>query len=349
METEQPNKVRVGLVGTGFGQEHLTWLGSLPDVSVDWLAYGHDRERAEALAGKYEIRHVTPEWQELISAPLTAVVIVTPVALHYPIAKAALSAGKVVVCDKPLALNSAEAEELAQTATGSALPSMTFFQWRFHAGPRTLRNWIRSGIFGVIQQIDLQFRHDFLAAPTTNWPWRHRIQTAGAGAFGDLGVHLIDLLLWLTGEDFEVAGASTLQAWKERTVASDSNRGQTIVCETEDAGQAWLRTGDGSLASIFVSRCAPEFRNIRIVVTGTSAGAILEIDPGSGNHVLQYRGPDGMQLPAEEISLSPYSVWLDAIRNDASAEIPTFADGARAQKILDHVLRAAADRVASDL
>jgi predicted dehydrogenase len=342
METEQPNKVRVGLIGTGFGQEHLTSLRSLPDVSVDWLAYGHDRKRAEALAAEYEIQHVTSEWQELISAPLTAVVIVTPVALHYPIARAALSAGKLVVCDKPLALNSAEAEELAQNAARKALPSMTFFQWRFHSGPRTLHKWLRSGIFGVVQQIDLQFRHDFLAAPTTNWPWRHRIQTAGSGAFGDLGVHLIDLLLWLTGEDFEVIGASTLQVWKERTLASDSNRGQTIICETEDAGQAWLRAVDGCVASIFVSRCAPEFRSIRIVVTGSSAGAILEIDPGSGSHVIQFRGPKEAQLPAEETSLAPYSVWLDAIRNDASAEIPTFADGARAQKILDHVLRAAA-------
>jgi predicted dehydrogenase len=338
MGAEQSQTVRVGVAGTGFAQEHLRQLQSVRDVRVDWLAYGHDRERATQLAQEHGIENVTADWRELISAPLDAVVIVTPVAIHYEIAKAALAADKLVVCDKPLALNFAQAEELAALAARSDAPAMTFFQWRFHAGPRTLRTWLRSGTFGKIQQIDLQFRHDFLATPTTFWPWRHRIASAGAGAFGDLGVHLIDLLLWLTAEEFHVTSASTLQVWKQRTVAGT---GETIDCETEDAGQALLRSQQGTIASIFVSRCAPEFRNIRIAVTGNDGAAILEINPETGTHELEYRGTP-VRLPTVDDALAPYSVWLDAIRNNNGAEIPTFADGARAQKIMDDVLRIAA-------
>jgi predicted dehydrogenase len=338
MAVEQSQTIRVGVVGVGFAQEHLRQLQSLPGIRVDWLAYGHDRERADEIAQKHGIENITADWRELISAPLDAVVIVTPVALHYEIAKAALAANKLVVCDKPLALNFAEAEELAALADQSDSVAMTFFQWRFHAGPRTLRNWLRLGLLGEIEQIDLQFRHDFLALPTTLWPWRHRTASAGAGAFGDLGVHLIDLLLWLTGDEFHVAGAATLQVWKERTAIGT---GETIDCETEDAGQALLRSQQGTIASIFVSRCSPQFRNIRLAVTADDGAAILEIDPETGTHQLEYRGGKRVSFPPEERSLAPYSVWLDAIQNNKRAEIPTFADGARAQKIMDDVLRIA--------
>jgi predicted dehydrogenase len=336
--TEHGEKIRVGLIGTGFGQEHLRQLRSLPEVSVDWLAYGHNRERAEELAREANIKHVTADWREVVAAPLTAVVIVAPVGLHHPIAKAALAAGRIVVCDKPLAVNLAHAQELAQLAEQSAHPSMVFFQWRFHAGPRTLRSWLRAGVFGEVQHIDLQFRHDFLAAQTTAWEWRHRRASAGAGAFGDLGIHLIDLLLWLNGEDHEVVAASTQKMWTKRIVDSGPDRGETIECETEDAGQALLRAGSGGLASIYVSRCAPGYRNIRIVITGTKSSAILEIEPESGTHDIQWRGSAGVNLPAEEVSLSPYSVWLDAVHNNSRSGIPTFADGARAQKIMEDIL-----------
>src|SRR5215813_8202227 len=100
------------VIGTGFGREHLRLLRQCSGVTVDWLAYKHGHAAAAALAAEFGIPRVTNDASELLRSAIDFVVVVSPVDTHFPLCTAFLESGKLVVCDKPLAMNVEQAKRL---------------------------------------------------------------------------------------------------------------------------------------------------------------------------------------------------------------------------------------------
>jgi len=124
--------IRAGVIGTGFiGPAHVEALRRL-GIEVVGIA-GSSPERARPKAEALNIRKVYADWRDLVADPAVNVVhITTPNYLHYPMAKAAIEAGKHVVCEKPLAMNSQQSAELLRLATQAGVVHAVNYNIRFY-------------------------------------------------------------------------------------------------------------------------------------------------------------------------------------------------------------------------
>src|SRR5687768_17142367 len=145
-----PTIVRIGVVGTSWWADgfHLPSLASHPSAVVAAIC-GRNRGRAEALALKYSIPAVFADYREMIdTGGLDAMVVLAPDALHYQIAMQALDAGLPIVCEKPLALDAAQAREMYERAEAAGVVHMTFFTWRWVPYFRYLKQLVDEGFIG---------------------------------------------------------------------------------------------------------------------------------------------------------------------------------------------------------
>jgi predicted dehydrogenase len=337
--------LRLAIVGTGFGGQHLSWIAEAPGFEATALAYGSSADRAAELASQHGIGLVSPDAEELVrTADVDGIVIVSPPETHEAISSAALARGLLVICDKPLSSTLVAAQRMAKTAASAPSPALTLFQWRLHPLVVELERRIRDGAIGRPLQAALRFQHDFLAGEATNWPWRHRWSSCGGGALGDMGVHLFDLLNFLLPGDWSVQAASGATATRQRIC-----RGETLPAETDDAAEVLLaEASSGGRAAISVSRIAVGMRRIEIIVTGSSGSAELRINPedASGSLTIRRIGEDApVALAAEGGAGNPYRALHDALLCGATGRFATFADGLRAQEMLEeavaHVRRGA--------
>jgi predicted dehydrogenase len=199
---------RVGLVGTGWwaGLEHLPGLRSRDDVEVVALC-GRTPAKLADLADRFEVpgRHL--DWREMLARErLDVVVIATPNALHHPIALAALDAGAHVICEKPLALDSGQALEMADRAEARGRQTLTFFTHRALAAAAQVKRMVEAGILGRPLRVDARYLSASHLQPGKPAAWRMRRAEAGTGALGDIGSHLVDLVRWWLGDVTRVTG-----------------------------------------------------------------------------------------------------------------------------------------------
>jgi predicted dehydrogenase len=198
------DSVRVGMVGTSWYADslHLPSLTSHPDASVTAIC-GRNQDRAGELARKYDIPHVFSDYRALMnSGVVDAVVIATPDDLHHPMTLAAVEAGLHVVCEKPLALNAADAREMAQKADAAGVKHMTFFTLRWFQHTQFVKELVDAGTLGNTSHCQITYVHGNAREP--RYRWRLDGERAN-GILGDLGSHLIDLARWLNGDIVRVA------------------------------------------------------------------------------------------------------------------------------------------------
>ncbi len=264
------------------------------------------------------------------------VVVATPPDTHEHLATAAARAGMTVICDKPLAGSVAAAERMVSVA--GTLGFVTF-QWRLHPVVRALRALHGSGSFGELLHIDLEFHHDFLSGASTAWPWRHSRATATAGTLADQGVHLFDLLRFVTGAEWRVSDADCSVAWNQRT-----HQNSVISCETEDIAQVRLASGQvpSAAARVLASRVTFADRAIRVRALWTSGTAEAAIDVEDGSAVLRIAGRTTGEWQTTRYaaqSMNPYPAILAALNETSRTDVPAlFADGLAAQRMLSDCL-----------
>ena len=144
-------KIPVGVIGTGFiGPAHVEALRRTGLVDVVAIA-DIDQEVADRKAEQLGIEKAYGDWQKILADPdIEAVHICTPNNLHYPMSKAALEAGKHVVCEKPLAMNSKEAEDLVDVASRTGLVNAIHFNVRYYPLVHQARAMVEKGDIGKI-------------------------------------------------------------------------------------------------------------------------------------------------------------------------------------------------------
>jgi predicted dehydrogenase len=352
---------RSGIIGLGFiGEVHARavraaggMLAAVADVTP---------EASEATAERLGAAWGAPSAEDLIASPDVDVVhICTPNHLHGPIARAALAAGKHVICEKPLATTTEDARELTELAQAAGVVAAVPFIYRYYPTVRQSRALVTSGEAGPVHLIHGSYLQDWLSTPRDqNW----RVDPALGGAsrtFADIGVHWCDLVEFATGHRITALAASLKTALPERT---DGTVRQSVT--TEDAATLIFETDQGAIGSLIASQVTPGRKN-RLWFSLDGPDVSLSFDQElpetlwvgrrEGTTLLR-RGADTLADDAQRLSVLPaghpqgYQDCFNALVADvyaaasgqAPAGLPTFEDGLRAARLTEAVLRSQAQR-----
>jgi predicted dehydrogenase len=263
-------EIKAAVVGTGFiGVVHVEALRRL-GVEVTGIV-GSSPERAAEKARTAGLPAPYPSFEAMLADPAVEVVhLTTPNHLHYDQVRAVLAAGKHVVCEKPLAMNSEETAELLRLAEESGLVHAVNFNIRFYAQNQEARARIERGELGEPRLISGGYLQDWLLLDT-DWNWR--LDPAAGGslrAVGDIGSHWIDLVTFITGRHVEavMADLTTFIGVRKQPTGpvetfSGASAGETVdtVMETEDAAGILLRLTGGARAVVTISQVSAGRKN----------------------------------------------------------------------------------------
>lgn len=180
--------IKVGVIGLGYwGPKLARNFAEIEDVELAWIC-DQSQARLAHVASLYPRAHATPDYHELLSSDVDAIVLATPVSTHYPLGMQALQAGKHILVEKPLAAAYAHALEIAETAERSRLVAMVGHTFQYNAAVNTVRDLIARGELGRIYYIDSTRVNLGLLQPDINVIW-------------DLAPHDISILLHILGVD----------------------------------------------------------------------------------------------------------------------------------------------------
>jgi predicted dehydrogenase len=184
------------------------------------VACARSADKAKAFADNWGYERVETDWRKAIESPdVDLVDICTPNDMHAEIAIAAAKAGKMIVCEKPLARTVAEAEPMVEAVEKAGVPNMVWFNYRRVPAITLAKQLIDEGRIGRPFHFRSNFLQDWTIAPDVPQGgaglWRLDVQAAGSGVTGDLLAHNIDTAMWLNGPITRVV-AKTETFVKER-------------------------------------------------------------------------------------------------------------------------------------
>lgn len=227
-------KLKLGVVGAGniFKNTHVPAWSTHPDIEI-FAICDVIKEKAEALAHQYDIPYVYTDYRELIAnKEIDLIDICTPNLNHSEIAIAALEAGIHVFCEKPDAVNAEEAQKMADAAKKSEKVLMTMRNNRFRPASRFLKQYIASGHVGDIYTGRCGWIRRRGIPGKGGWFTNKSL--SGGGPLIDLGVHFIDLAMWLMGDPKPVSVVGATYCKFADTSLSDSEH--SIFGEKNDDG-----------------------------------------------------------------------------------------------------------------
>ncbi len=254
--------VGIGLLGYGaIGRVHtlsyrelpLLYPGKLPEIRLEAVCTAR-RETAEAAAREGGFAAWCTGTADLVGRESVDVVdCCLPNHLHREALLAAFQARKHVYCEKPLAVNAAEAREIAQAAREAGLQVGMTFNFRFIPALMRARQLIQEGRLGKVYSFRAEYLHTGYQDANRPMSWRLSQQAAGGGALADLGSHAIDMCRDLLGE-FDAVRALTSTYVRERPVTKGAERREPVT--VDDAAWLEVRLSGGGIGTIEVSRFA---------------------------------------------------------------------------------------------
>jgi len=277
--------IRTAIIGTGFmGRVHSENLRRVQHVELAAVA-GSSAERAKHFGDSIGVDRTTGAYRELLEdSTIDAVHVLTPNALHYPICRAALEAGKHVLCEKPFTLTTAEAQELVELAARKKLENCIQHNLRYYPVVQQMRRMIEAGELGEILIAQGTYSQDWLLYET-DWNWRVDSADNGAlRAMGDIGSHWMDMIQHLTGLRITslCADLATFHRTRRRPRGSvETFAGKTlhpddydrVPMHTDDFGSVLLRLGDRARGAFTVSQMSAGRKNMfNVEIYGTKSG-----------------------------------------------------------------------------
>lgn len=372
-------KLNVALIGYKFmGKAHSNAFRQAPvffDLDAEpvlKVLVGRDEAGVKAAAEKMGWESYATDYREVVSRPdIDLVDVATGNASHAEIAIAAAKAGKHVFCEKPLAMNVAEAKEMVQAVEQAGVKHCVNFNYRKLPAVQLAKRLIEEGAIGRIFHWRSVYLQDWIVDPNFPLVWRLDKSQAGSGALGDLAAHSIDLAHFLVGKITSVSGL--LETFiKERPLATSMGGLQATSAQergpvTVDDGALFLaRFENGAIGTFEATRFALGHRNGNMFEINGSEGSLrfnlermneLEFysrkDPG---HIQGFRNilvtegaahrwisawwPAGHIIGWEHSFTHQVVDLIEAITQDKPAT-PDFRDGLQAQLVLDAVERSA--------
>jgi predicted dehydrogenase len=360
------DRLRIGIVGTGaiagaHSAAYRTVAGTYPEAPrsiVLAAAADVDHGRAEAIGRAWGWERAETDWKAITRAEDVDVVdICAPNVFHADIAIDALTHGKHVICEKPLASSPAAAFAMVEAAAAAQRVAQVCFYYRVWPAISWVAEMVASGRFGRPRHFRGWMLQDYAANPGHDMAWRARLGEAGAGALGDLGSHIIDIARTLCGDIAQVCGTlhtlvdrgptaagiddltAMLVRFEDGTSgvieASWALRGHhcdlgfDLVCEDGGVRFSWER---GNEVQVLEGDVADATNGYRTVLIGKGQP---DVD--------RFVSVSGQGMGYRDTFTIGVSRSLSAIaRGDVDAA-PTFADGLAAALVVDATQRSASE------
>lgn len=334
----------IGIIGTGWGARIQVPAFRAAGLTVTALA-GSNSAKTTRIAQELEVPFATANWREVLERDdVQLVSIVTPPYLHREMAEAALAAGKHVLCEKPTALNTAEAEVMM--AAAQAHPSQLALidhELRFLPAVQAARARVASGDIGEVRAAEVRFVSSSRADPQRRWDWWSD-RAAGGGVLGAIGSHQIDLLRFILAAEVTQVQGVVQTFITQRPDSAGALRPVT----SDDYTAATLRFASGAAATLMATVVARTNEPLSVTVYGSAgtlrfSGGNLFISSDDTFH--DVTPSHTVDLPVSLIGEFPQgTVYLgDALRAalagqyEAIAPAATFGDGLAIQRVLDAI------------
>jgi predicted dehydrogenase len=278
-------RIGAAVIGTGFiGTVHLEALRRLgvPVLGVLGSSALRGAERAAALG----VGRAYASLEDLLADPAVNVVHVTsPNVAHYTQVKQILAAGKHVICEKPLAMTSAQSGEMVALANTSGKMAAVCYNIRFYPLNQQARQMVTDGDLGDIRLISGHYHQDWLAKPT-DWNWRLEAEQGGnLRSVGDIGTHWVDLTSFIAGQKPSAVFADLSTFLPERqkplgplqTFGTATGASEARKITTDDAALILLRFANGARGVMSTSQISQGRKNsLTWEISGSEGSAAWE-------------------------------------------------------------------------
>ncbi len=333
--------VRILILGTGgMARNHAEAFAAIPGVT---LVAGIDT-RAEQLAA-FQKAHNIPNGfasvQEAIAwGEFDAVTNVTPEAAHYVTTLPFLAAGKHVLCEKPLATNARDAEEMTAAAAKAGVINMVNLSYRNVPALQHAAQMVRDGAIGTIRHFEASYLQSWLTQPAwghwdkePQWLWRLSTKHGSKGVLGDVGIHILDFATFIAGMD-----ATQVSCLLQTFDKAPGGQIGEYVLDANDSATMQVRLANGALGTVAATRFATGHLNdLRLRLYGQTGGLEVRFEKAV-SHLRACLGDDVLTGTWSEVDCPPvltiYQRFVAAIRGEGPAD-PDFARGATLQLLLD--------------
>jgi len=369
------NKLRVAVIGTGFvGRVHVENIRRQADAEIVAIA-DQTAELAAQFGRALGISRTSGEYRELLADPsIDAVHICTPNHTHFAIARDAITAGKHVICEKPLAMTAAEAQGLVDLARSKGIVHATSYNLRFYPNVAQMRRMVATGQVGDVLAVQGTYSQDWLFFDT-DYNWRLEPEVGGnSRAMADIGSHWCDLLEHVTDKRIRAVCAELatfhpvrkkpkkpIETYAGKMLEPEDYEDRPIT--TEDFGAILLRFDDRARGALTINQVAAGRKNRLLVeIYGTKCGLAwdgerpneLWIGRRDGNNELLVKDPSLLEEQARPFADLPgghaegyadtfkqfFRRFYAACRDRSKAgDVPGFDAGLRQLRLVEAVLR----------
>jgi predicted dehydrogenase len=375
MTNSTSRRLRAAVIGTGFmGGAHVEGLRRIDGVDIVAVASGTP-ELAREMAERAAIPKHYDDWRQVLNADDVDVVHnCTPNYLHHEVNMAAIRAGKHIFSEKPLAMTAAEAEELLQAAGEAGVVHAVNFNYRGYPLVQQARAMVASGEIGTPLLIHGHYLQDWLLFDT-DYNWRVLLDEGGSSrAMADIGSHWCDLVQFVSGLRIEavcaqlktVHGTRKKPSEEVRTFETAVGVTENVSVETEDAVIVMLRFEGGAIGSLVVSQVSAGRKNHQWFEIDGSRQALAWDQERPNELWIGHRTEPNQTLIKDAALMAPEAAayahypgghpegyptgFKNTFRNfyrfiregrdprRDPADFPTFADGLRANVIVEAVL-----------
>ena len=377
---------RVGMIGYRFmGKAHSNAWRQAPHffplkagVELHTIC-GRDTAAVEQARTQLGWERASTDWRAVVESPdIDIVDINTPNDSHAEIAIAAAKAGKHVLCEKPLAMNVVQCQEMLDAVKKAKVVHMVCHNYRRIPAITLARKLIDEGALGTIFHYHARYAQDWIVDPEFPLVWRLQKGVSGSGAHGDINAHIIDLGRYLVGEFKEVCGL--MQTFiKERPLMDQTGKGSGLSAAAgkqmgkvtvDDAALFIGRFRNGALANLEATRFALGRKNhIEVEVNGSKGSVYFDFEDmnrlkffdnsnpadrqgfrdvlvtqGGGTHPFVGQWwPPGHNIGYEHTYVHTIADIVNACVEGKAVQ-PTFEDGLKNQQVLEAVEKSAKSR-----
>ncbi len=375
-------KLNVAIIGQNFmGKAHSNaWRNAprffdLPATPVMKVACATNQESLQRFASNWGWQETASDWREVVARDdIDVVDICTPTDLHAEIAVAAAANGKHIFCEKPIAIDSAEARAMLSAAQAAGVTHYLNHNYRRVPAVALARRLIDEGFVGQVYHWRSAYLQDWIVDPAFPLTWHLRKKNAGSGPHHDLNSHLIDLARYLVGE-VKTVSATSATFVTERPLpgagaatfsAGSGGAGQLGQVDVDDATFLVAEFENGALGSFDASRFAPGRKNHNTFeIYGANGSIVFDLERMNELQVFSRRDPSHAQgfrtIIATEAEHPYVNAWwppghligyehsfhhavADFVTAVARHERvrPDFQDGLREAQVIDAALASAA-------
>ncbi|WP_240647730.1 Gfo/Idh/MocA family protein [Paenibacillus nanensis] len=333
-------KLKIGVIGLGgIANFHIGGIEQSPDAELWAICDVNEKalaERGDALRIPEERRYAKHE-DMLQNKELDAVMIGTPNFNHFQVAFDAIQYGMPFALEKPIAMNTKEAEILREELGKSPIPHMVCFTYRYKAAARYARQLIREGKLGRIHHVYSQYLQGWAINEEVPLVWRFSKELSGSGALGDLGSHILDLHRFLVGETEKVIGhADTII--RERSLPRGEGTGEVDV---DDFCHVLAKLEGGISSSMEISRFAYGRGNYqRIEIYGSKGSLVYSLEENDTlevNFADEEGGFRSADIP-EACRAEQMQSFFNLLLGKADGLDATIEDGYINQRTLDAII-----------